>query len=70
MTTATVEARPPLLRVPDVCARLNVSRRTLYRMLSEGSLPAVRVRGDWRVDSVELERFIQGDADDDSDVAV
>jgi excisionase family DNA binding protein len=40
---STSETEPRLLTVPQVAARLRVSRPTVYRRIWDGSLPAVRV---------------------------
>jgi excisionase family DNA binding protein len=50
-----------MLTPPEVAARLSVSRSTLYRLLEAGLLPgAVRVGGQWRVDTDELEHWLHG----------
>ncbi len=33
----------------DVAEKMGVSRRTVLRMCEDGELPAVRVRGQWRI---------------------
>jgi excisionase family DNA binding protein len=42
---AIAETTPRLLTVPQVAARLGVSRVTIYRLIHENELPAVRLRG-------------------------
>jgi excisionase family DNA binding protein len=54
-------AARPLLKVTEVAQRLGVSRMTIYRLISTGELPAVRVAGALRVDQVELDRYVYGE---------
>jgi excisionase family DNA binding protein len=42
-------ATPEYLKVPQVAAHLNVSRRTVYELLASGALRSVKVRGAVRV---------------------
>jgi excisionase family DNA binding protein len=51
--------RDKLLRVDEVAERLNCSPRTVYRILSEGQLSALKVRGSLRIMETTLEHFIQ-----------
>ena len=58
-----IENRATLLTVADAAKRLNVSRPTIYRRISEGSLPALRIgpgTGPLRIDPVELECWLYG----------
>jgi excisionase family DNA binding protein len=57
---ATVEAR--FLLLSDVAAELNVSDSQVYHMVRSGELPAIKIggRGQWRVERVKLEEYIQG----------
>jgi excisionase family DNA binding protein len=47
--------RPDVLRVSEVASRLQVSERTIWRLIATGELPAfhverqVRIRRDWYV---------------------
>jgi excisionase family DNA binding protein len=45
----------------DVAAELNVSDSQVYHMVRSGELPAIKIggRGQWRVESAQLEEFIQ-----------
>jgi excisionase family DNA binding protein len=57
-TAATSETR--LLTVPEVAARLRVSRPTVYRRIAAGEVPALRIGGRFgplRVDERELTRW-------------
>jgi excisionase family DNA binding protein len=50
-----------LLTVPEVAARLNVSRATAYKWVYDGRLPAVRLggrRAPLRVPADELEAWL------------
>jgi len=47
-----------LLTVPDVVARLSVSRAKVYELMASGELRSVRVGGSRRIHSVDLDRFI------------
>jgi excisionase family DNA binding protein len=49
---------PALLKVPDVVARLGVSRAKVYELMASGELCSVRVGGSRRIRSVDLDRFI------------
>ena len=54
-----VEARFMLLS--DVAAELNVSDSQVYHMVRSGELPAIKIggRGQWRVERIKLEEYIQ-----------
>ena len=57
MTNAVFDR--PLLSVRDVAARLAVSELTVRRLIEAGSLPAVRVGRQLRIDPDELEAFLR-----------
>ena len=48
-----------LLKVPEVARRLDVSVRTVYRLLEERRLPKVMVRGCARVREDDLARYVE-----------
>jgi excisionase family DNA binding protein len=48
----------PLMKVPDVVARLGVSRAKVYELMASGELRSVRVGGSRRIHSEDLDRFI------------
>jgi excisionase family DNA binding protein len=52
---------PRFLTLADVCDVLNVSASQAYALVRSGELRAIKVggRGQWRVESAELERYIQ-----------
>jgi excisionase family DNA binding protein len=49
---------PRLLTVPDVADQVQVSPRTVWRWIADGSLPCVRIGRMVRVDPDALERFL------------
>jgi excisionase family DNA binding protein len=51
---------PRLLRTAEVAKLLGLHRNTVYRKISDGSLPAVRIGedGSLRVDAAELEDWL------------
>ncbi|MFS8479107.1 MAG: helix-turn-helix domain-containing protein [Micromonosporaceae bacterium] len=53
--------QPRFLQLPDVAAELNITEAQAYAMVRSGELPAIRVggRGQWRVERVKLEEYIQ-----------
>ena len=48
-----------LLKAVQVADRLNVSRAQAYRLMQEGDIPTVRIRGSIRVRPEDLDRYIQ-----------
>jgi excisionase family DNA binding protein len=49
-----------LIKIPEVAARLGVSRAKVYELISAGSLLAVKVDGCRRVRTTDLEAFVEG----------
>lgn len=49
------------LTLADVTEALNISAAQAYALVRSGELPAIQVggRGQWRVETVELEAYIQ-----------
>jgi excisionase family DNA binding protein len=45
---------PPLLTVADVAAQLNISTKTVRRMIARDELPAHRIGGQLRIAPTEL----------------
>lgn len=56
MSSAT-EAR--LLRVKEVAGTLAVSNMTVYRLIRDGQLRAIRVGHGWRISEADLAGFLQ-----------
>ena len=56
-----VTVRPRFLTLADVAETLNVSASQAYALVRSGELPAIKVggRGQWRVETAELEQYIQ-----------
>ncbi|MET0411365.1 MAG: helix-turn-helix domain-containing protein [Polyangiaceae bacterium] len=48
-----------MLTVKEVAALLRVSTQTLYKMLEQGQIPAVRVGSQWRFDRDKVESWIE-----------
>ena len=49
----------PLLTLEEAARRLNTSTMTVRRLIYDGKLVGTKVRGDWRVDPVDLEDYIR-----------
>ena len=54
-------ANPRFLQLADVAEILSTSTAQVYALVRRGELPAIKIggRGQWRVESSELESFIQ-----------
>lgn len=52
---------PRFLQLTEVCEVLNISSAQAYALVRTGDLPAIKVggRGQWRVETSELEKYIQ-----------
>ena len=48
-----------LLTVKEVAALLRVSTQTLYKMLEQGQIPAVKVGSQWRFDGDKVKNWIE-----------
>jgi excisionase family DNA binding protein len=48
-----------LLTVKEVAALLRVSTQTLYKMLEQGQIPAVKVGSQWRFDGDKIKTWIE-----------
>lgn len=65
MTTATLEAPPQLLTIPEAAAALRLGRNAIYRRIADGTLRAVDIapkgakRTRLRIPADALERYIQ-----------
>ena len=51
-----------LLTTRQLTDLLQLDRTTIYRMLNDGRLPAVRVGGQWRFSRQAIEALMQGKA--------
>ncbi|HQR26161.1 MAG TPA: helix-turn-helix domain-containing protein [Nocardioides sp.] len=54
-------ATPRFLTLADVAEVLNTSSAQVYALVRRGELPAIKIggRGQWRVESSQLEAYIQ-----------
>lgn len=52
---------PRFLQLSDVAEVLNTSAAQVYALVRSGELPAIKIggRGQWRVEAVELEKYIE-----------
>jgi excisionase family DNA binding protein len=55
---APIDAVALLLTAEQTCRVLNVSRPTLYRLMGDGALRSLRVRGRRMFRRADLERFV------------
>ena len=46
------------LSVKQMAEILQVSRRTIYRMIDSGKLPAYKLDHDWRIAKEDLDQFL------------
>lgn len=49
-----------LLTVKEVAAMLRVSAQTLYKMLEQGGIPAVKVGSQWRFEREKVRAWLEG----------
>lgn len=49
-----------LITVKEVCQILKISRRTLYRLISQGRLPGFKVGHEWRFRYGEVDKYLEG----------
>jgi excisionase family DNA binding protein len=54
----SIDAAALLLTAEQACRVLNVSRPTLYRLMGDGALRSLRVRGRRMFRRADLERFV------------
>lgn len=50
---------PRFVPIADVAETLNISTRQAYALVNSGELPAIKVLGGWRIETAELENYIQ-----------
>ena len=48
-----------LLRLDEAADILDISPRTVYRLVGDGDLPALKVRGGIRIDTQDLSNYIE-----------
>ena len=58
--TGVVPTTPRFLQLADVAEVLNISAAQVYALVRNGDLPAIKIggRGQWRVETSELEGYI------------
>lgn len=54
MPAPDIATADPWLRVEEAAELLKVSTRTIYRMINDSELPAVRVGNKWRIRREDL----------------
>lgn len=47
------------LTVKDVASYLNVDEKTIYRLVSKGSIPSFKVSGSWRFQLPDIQGWIE-----------
>ncbi len=47
-----------ILTIREVAAHLKIGEKTAYTMAQSGELPGFKVRGQWRFQRIELDRWI------------
>ncbi|HEY8449001.1 MAG TPA: helix-turn-helix domain-containing protein [Bacillota bacterium] len=55
------DREPELLTLTEAIKALRISRRTAYRWLQDGTLPAVKIGGRWRVRREDLDALLRGE---------
>ncbi len=45
--------------LPEIAEKLKVSRRTVYRWVQAGELPAYKLGGEFRITERDLEKFLE-----------
>jgi excisionase family DNA binding protein len=53
-----------LLTVKELASLLRVSSQTLYKMLEQGEIPAVKIGAQWRFDQEKIRSWIESHARD------
>ena len=59
INSVSEQIQEKLLKANDVAEILNISRALSYRLLKNGDIPTVRIRGTVRVMPTDLEEYIQ-----------
>jgi excisionase family DNA binding protein len=47
-----------VLTIKEVAALLKLAEKTVYAMAQAGEIPAFKIRGQWRIKRVELDRWL------------
>ena len=54
--------RQPFLTTEQVLGYLNTTPRTIYRLIRNGELPAIRIGRQWRFRRADLDRWVERQA--------
>jgi excisionase family DNA binding protein len=57
--TLSADTRRELMTTREVLHYLRVTPRTVYRLIREGDLPAVRIGGRWRFRRTDIEAWLE-----------
>ena len=57
MNTKTTEYQKTYFRVDEIAQYFSISRRTIYRMIEDEELPALRIRGSLRIHRNDLAKY-------------
>jgi len=60
MDTEATPGPGPLLTVAEVASLLRVSNMTVYRLIKNGELSAIRVGKNYRIRQVDLDAYLSG----------
>ena len=52
---------PEILTLQQAAAMLQISERTLQRLLKSGEIPGTQIGGQWRFDRDQLRAFVRGE---------
>lgn len=47
-----------MLTIREVADYLSLSQRTVYRLIEEGAIPALKIRGQWRFERKTLKEWV------------
>jgi len=47
-----------LYKIKDVAKILDISTRTVQKYITEGTLPAKKIGGSWRIDEKDLKEYL------------
>ena len=50
--------QPGLMTVQDVATRLKLSESTVYALMRDGKIPAVKIGSQWRVEPYRLQQWL------------
>lgn len=54
----TMDREGEILTLDEISAYLKIGKRTVYRLVQKGAIPAFKLGGTWRFRRSELERWI------------